>query len=193
MMAEEEAHMMADDMAMADDDMKMMAMGDDMEAPMMGGDPPIDPALMGALNSAEKTAKNMVIGILIFGLVLNTTLYFTLNSYFSTYLAEPEPCGIPIVYWNSMFWMFLTTSGMISSSVGLAVIFIFEKLPITTIVLTILGAIGMFVMAGWTIYGYTLAGDVENDCAINPTSAGWNTAMIVVLTLGSCCVCCAPC
>ena len=45
MMAEEEAPMMADEMAMADDDMKMMGMGDDMEAPMMGGDPPIDPAL----------------------------------------------------------------------------------------------------------------------------------------------------
>ena len=76
----------------------------------------------------------MVIGILIFSLVLNTTLYFTLNSYFSTYLAQPEPCGIPIVYWNYMWWMLFCITLMIMAGIGIAVILISQNIFVTGIV-----------------------------------------------------------
>ena len=54
-------------------------------------------------------------------------------------------------------------------------------------------AVSVYAMAGWTIYGYTLSGSAENDCALQIESQGWNTAMIVCMVLGSFTVCYAGC
>ena len=37
-------------------------------------------------------------------LLFGGTLMIVINQYFSEYLQEPEPCGIPIVWWNYMYW-----------------------------------------------------------------------------------------
>ena len=53
-------------------------------------------------------------------------------------------------------------------------------------------AVLVYTVAGWTIYGYTLAGSSDNDCAAleeQDKSMGWNTALIIDLVLGSLTIC----
>ena len=94
------------------------------------------------------------------------TLFFILQSYFSTYIAQDEPCGIPIVNWNYMFWTLSTSIGMCSPVFNILIGLSTKSLKYMTISMYLTMAIMVYTMAGWTIYGYTLAGSPENDCAL---------------------------
>jgi hypothetical protein len=91
-----------------------------------------------------------------------------------------------------MFWTLNTMfafAPIITVTVGL----ITKDVKKTTICSYVFLAASVYTMAGWTIYGYTLMVSGDNDCALNPASAGWNTAMIVCLVLGSFTLCYAGC
>ena len=111
-------------------------------------------------------------------------LLIVINSVFAESLAQPEPCGIPIVWWNYMFWSLICYCmfhWIITIPVGLLA----GKSEVMGAMLLSMIAITFYTMAGWTIYGYQLYNSLDNDCSLSRESSGWNTTMVVLLVIGT--------